>query len=224
MFKNPWTLCSMSTVCQRVQEWVCWPARAAEERGAWTLRVLSPHEHETWDSVISMPASEWRRHRDTMSWQGQLVVTCLDLFIISSVQSLSRVQLFAAPRPAAHQASLSITTSRSLLKLTSIGLVMPSNHLILCCPLLLLPSIFPSISVFSSESVLHIRWPKYWSFNFSISASKEYSEMMRPSCVAQGRPLSACWRPKRDGHPKECRYVYVELVHFGVQQELNRRL
>ena len=86
----------------------------------------------------------------------------------SSVQSLSCVRLFATPWTAAHQASLSITTSRSLLKLTSITSVMPSNHLIVCCPLLLPPSIFPSIRVFSNELVLHIRWPKYWSFSFNI--------------------------------------------------------
>ena len=92
-----------------------------------------------------------------------------------SVQSLSRVRLFATPWTAAHQASLSITNSRSLLKLMSIDSVMPSNHLNLCRPLLLLPSIFPSIRVFSSESVLRIRWPKYWSFSFSISSSNEYS-------------------------------------------------
>ena len=87
----------------------------------------------------------------------------------SSVQLLSRVQLFATPWTAAHQASLSITNSQSLLKLMSIKAVMASNHLILCHPLLLRPSIFPSIRVFSSESVLHIRWPKYWNFSFSIS-------------------------------------------------------
>ena len=98
--------------------------------------------------------------------------------IFSSVQSLSRVQLFATPRTAAHQASLSITNSWSLPKLTSIELVMSSNHLILCCPLLLLPSIFPSIRVFSNESVLRIRWPKYWSFSFSISPSNEYSRLI----------------------------------------------
>ena len=91
----------------------------------------------------------------------------------SSVQSLSHVRLFATPWTAARQASLSITTSQSLLKLMSIDLVMPSNHLILWHPLLLLPSIFPSIRVFSIESVLHIRWPKYWSFSFSISPSNE---------------------------------------------------
>ena len=89
--------------------------------------------------------------------------------------SLSRVRLFATPWTAACQVSLSITNSRSLLKLMSIESVMPSNHLILCHPLLLLPSIFPSIRVFSNESVLRIKWPKYWSFSFSISPSNEYS-------------------------------------------------
>ena len=97
---------------------------------------------------------------------------------ISSVQSLSCVRLFVTPWTAALQASLTITNSQSLLKLMSIELVIPSNHLILCCPLLLLPSIFPSIRVFSSESVLHIRWPKYWSFSFSISPSNEYSGLI----------------------------------------------
>ena len=92
----------------------------------------------------------------------------------SSVQSLSRVRLFVTPWTAAHQASLSITKSQSLLKLMYSELVMPSNHLLLCHPLLLLPSIFPSIRVFSNESVLPIRWPKYWSFSFSISPSNEH--------------------------------------------------
>ena len=91
----------------------------------------------------------------------------------SSVQSLSRVRLFATPWTAACQASLSITNSQSTPKPMSIESVMPSNHLILC-PLLLLPSIFPSIRVFSNESALHIRWPKYWSFSFSISPSDEH--------------------------------------------------
>ena len=90
------------------------------------------------------------------------------------VQLLSRVWLFVTPWTAAHQASLSFTISLSLLKLMSIESVMPSNHLILCCPLLLLPSIFPSIWVFSSESALCIRWPNYWSLSFSISPSNEY--------------------------------------------------
>ena len=94
------------------------------------------------------------------------------------VQSLSQVQFFVIPGTAARQASLSITNSRSLLKLMSIESVMPSDHLILCRPLLLLPSIFPSIRVFSSESVLHIRWPKYWNFSFNISSSNEYSGLI----------------------------------------------
>ena len=92
----------------------------------------------------------------------------------SSVQSLSRVRLSATPWTAARQASLSITNSRTLLKPMSIESVMPSNHLLLCRPLLLLPSIFPSIRVFSSESVLRIRWPKYWSFSLSISPSNKH--------------------------------------------------
>ena len=93
-------------------------------------------------------------------------------------QSLSCVQLFATPWTIAHQASLSYTISWSLLKLMSIGLVMPSHHLILCCLLLLLPSIFPSIRLFSHESALHIRWPKYWNFSFSISPSNKYSGLI----------------------------------------------
>ena len=97
---------------------------------------------------------------------------------VQSVQSLSRVRLFATPWIAARQASLSVTNSRSLLRLMSIELVMPSNHLILCRPLLLLPSIFPSIRVFSSESAVHIRWPKYRNFSFNISPSNEYSGLI----------------------------------------------
>ena len=98
--------------------------------------------------------------------------------ILSSVQSLSRVWLFATPWTAACRASLSITNSRSLLKLMSIESVMPLSHLILCCPLLLPPSIFPSIRVFSNELVLRIRWPKYWSFSVSISPFNEYSGLI----------------------------------------------
>ena len=96
----------------------------------------------------------------------------------SSVESLSRVRLFATPWIAALQASLSITNSRSLLKLMSVELVMPSNHLIICRPLLLPPPIPPNIRVFSNESTLCVRWPKYWSFSFSISPSNEYSGMI----------------------------------------------
>ena len=100
--------------------------------------------------------------------------SCVEQF--SSVQSLSRVRLFATPWTAACQVSLSITNSRSSLRLTSIELVMPSNHLILCHPFLLLPSIFPSIRDFSNESALHIRWPKDWSFSFNISPSNEHQD------------------------------------------------
>ena len=96
----------------------------------------------------------------------------------SSVQSFSHVRLFVTPWTVARQASLSITNSQSLLKLMSIESVMPSNHFILCHPLVLPPSIFPSIRVFSNELVLHIRWPKYWSFSFSISPSNEYSGLI----------------------------------------------
>ena len=106
----------------------------------------------------------------------KLVATVHALF--SSVHLLSHVRLFATPRTAARLASLSITNSWSLLKLMSIDLVMPSNHLILCHPLLLLPSVFPSIRVFSNESVLCMRWSKYWSFSFSTSPSNEYSGLI----------------------------------------------
>ena len=100
------------------------------------------------------------------------------MFQFSSVQSLSHVRLFVIPWTVAHQASLSITNSQSLPKLMSIESRMPSNHLILCHPLLLQPSIFPSIRAFSNESVLRIRWPKYWSFSFNISPSNEHSGLI----------------------------------------------
>ena len=119
---------------------------------------------------------------------GRKVMTNLDSILksrditlptkVSSVQSLSRVRLFVTPWIAARQASLSITNSWSSLRLTSIESVMQSSHLILCHSLLLLPSIFPSIRIFSNESVLPIRWPKYWSFSFNISPSNEYSELI----------------------------------------------
>ena len=105
-------------------------------------------------------------------------VTICSEFQFRWVQSLSCIRLFVTPWTAAHQASLSITNSQSLPKLMSIESMMPSNHLILCCPLLCLPSIFPSIRVFSNESGLHIRWPKYWSFSFNISPSSEHSGLI----------------------------------------------
>ena len=120
-------------------------------------------------------------HWQQKSWEVHvgmeviLEVTTSPNIQFSSVQSLSPVQLFVIPWTAAHKASLSITNSQSLLKLMYIELVIQSNHLILCLPLLLLPSIFPSIRVFSNESAFHLRWPKYWSFSFNISPSNEYS-------------------------------------------------
>ena len=120
----------------------------------------------------SLPLNHLGNHIHSLgTWKSSVIQ-------FSSVQSLSHVQLIATPWTAAHQACLSITNSQSLLKLTSIELVMPSNHLILCHPLLLPPSIFPSIQVFSNESILRISWPKYWSFSFSISPSSEYSGLI----------------------------------------------
>ena len=112
----------------------------------------------------------------SLTFQKSFLLTSHMLF--NSVQLLSHVRLFVTPWTAAHQASLSITNPQSLHKLMSIELVMPSSHLILCHPLLLPPSISPSIRVFSDESVLPIRWPKYWSFSFSISPSNEYSGLI----------------------------------------------
>ena len=106
------------------------------------------------------------------------MLNTLNCLQISSVQSLSHIRLFSKPWTVACQACVSITNSRSLLKLMSIESVMPSSHLLLCRLLLFLPSIFPSIRIFSNESVLHIRWPKYWSFSFSISPSNEYSGLI----------------------------------------------
>ena len=122
--------------------------------------------------------SEERMHKRSPEKMPPQMLQEPILVELSSVQSLSCVQLFATPWTAAHQASLSITNSWSLLKLMAIESVMPSNHLILCRPLLLLPSIFSSIRIFSDESVLRIRWPKYWSFSFSISPSNDYSGLI----------------------------------------------
>ena len=140
-------------------------------------------------AATAVSARKSKKIRKNFTWQGSdqnlavplekkvwnLLFYTNSVLEFSSVPSLSPVWLFATPWTAARQASLSITNSRSLLKFVSINLVMPSNHLILCHPLLLLPSIFPIIRVFSNESVLCIRWPKYWSFSFSISPSSEYS-------------------------------------------------
>ena len=142
---------------------------------------------------MSIPNSQFISPPPHISWRPQVYFLYLklyfcfvDKFICTlykkrfhiSVQSFSHVWLFATPWTAASQAFLSINNLRSLTKLMSIELVMPSNHLILCCPLFLLPSIFPSIRVFSNESALRIRWPKYWSFSFNISPSSECSGLI----------------------------------------------
>ena len=141
----------------------------------------------------------------------------------SSVQSLSCVQLFATPRTAACQASLFITNSQSLLKLMLIESVMPSKHLILCCPLLLLPSIFPSLRVFFNESVFHIRWPKYWSFSFSISPSKEYSGLISISIdlfdilAVQGTLKSLLQHHSSKASILQCSALYSNFhIHTGL--------
>ena len=134
-----------------------------------------------WISIFSAPFIFEKSILPPLNCVGTIVKCQLTLNMrvcFNSVQLLSRVRLFLTPQTAARQPSLSITNSRSLLKLTSIESVMPSNHLILCCPLLLLPLVFPSIKVFCSESVLRIRWPKYWSFSFSIGPCNEYSGLI----------------------------------------------
>ena len=125
--------------------------------------------------AIHLPTAPCGKHIRVIHRDNCLDITLKEFFVqFSSVQSLSRIQLFATPWTAPSQASLSITNSWSLLKLMSIESVMPSNHLILCRPLIFPPSIFPSIRVFSNELVLHIRWPTYWCFSFSISPSNEH--------------------------------------------------
>ena len=148
------------------------------DREAWHVAVHGVAKSWTQLSNGTELVVQWLR-LCTGAWVHSLVMepdpTCHNA-AIGSVQLLSRVRLFATPRTTAHQASLSITNSHSLLKLMSIESLMPSNNLILCCPLLLLPSIFPSIRVFSNQSSLRIRWPKYWSFRFNISPSKNIQD------------------------------------------------
>ena len=155
------SLCSRAR--SRTREELQWKPRAPQlESSPWLLQQKNGHSSKE-------PARpKINKFNDLKNKAAQF----------SPVQLLSRIWLFAARWTAAYQASLSITNSRTLLKLTSIESVMPSNHLSLCRPLLLSPSIFPSIRVFSNESVLHIRWPKYWSFSFSISPSNEYSGLI----------------------------------------------
>ena len=161
--------CGKIEVCIRIQSQAVPP----EWKGcAWLGRNVRPTAK---GKVIFF--FNWRK----IALQCYVSFCCTTTWIsykIISVQSLSCVRLFATPWTSACQAFLSITISWSLLKLMSIESVMPSNHLILCHPLLLLPSIFPSIKVLSTEPVLLIRWPKYWSFTFSIRLSKEYSALI----------------------------------------------
>ena len=145
-----------------------------------SVRVFSNEStlHMRWPKYwsFSFSISLSNEHLGTLNkFELLLMCTLMINFIFSSVQLLSHVRLFETPWTAVHRASLSITNSWSLLRLMFMQSMMPSNHLIFCHPLLLLPSIFPNIRVFSNESVLHIRWPKYWSFNFNISPSNEYS-------------------------------------------------
>ena len=128
-----------------------------------------------WDSLLYKQAS---LRASPLHFKQSLCYRTISLYSISSVQSLSCVWLFVTPWTAACQASLSITNSQNLLKLMSIESVMPCNHLTFCGPLLLQPSIFPNIRIFLNESALCIRWPKYWSFSFSISPSNEYSGLI----------------------------------------------
>ena len=148
-----------------------------------TISILPPSSHSTSklkqlvQAMLSLTLSILKQNFSLCTHIEDSAPSTL-LLIFRSVQLLSCVWLFATPWTAARQASLSITNSRSLLKLMSIELVMPSNHLILCRPLLLLLSIFPSIRVFSNESTLHMRWPECWSFSFNISLSNEYSGLI----------------------------------------------
>ena len=142
---------------------------------------------------------------------------CLPQF--RSVQSLSRVRLFATSWTALCQVSLSVTNSQSVLKLMPIKSVLPSNHLILCHPLLLLPSIFPSIRVFSNESALHFRWPKYWNFSFNISPSNEYSGLISfrmgwlDLLVSPGDCLDSCSTPQfKSINSLELRVLYGQAL------------
>ena len=156
-----------------------------------------------------------------VSWPQSIAQ--LENSYLSSVQSLSRVRLFVTPGTKARQASLSITNSRSSLKLMSIELVMPSNHLILCHhPLLLLPSVFPSIRVFSNDSLLCIRWSKYWSF--SISPSKEYSGLISlrlTGLILQSKGLS---RVFSNTTVQKHQFFSVQLLNCGVREDSSESL
>ena len=141
-------------------------------------KILLDHRHSHSFVHCLWLLSNCNSRAEYLQQNSNVVISSMHIVVSGSVQSLSRVRLFVTPWTAALQASLSITNTWSLLKLMSIELVMPSSHLILCHPLLRLPSIFPSIRVFSNESALLIRWPKYWSCSFNISPSKENSGLI----------------------------------------------
>ena len=167
LFATPWTVARQAPLSMGFPRREYWSG----------LPVASPRDlPNPGIEPISLYLLHWQAGSSPLGPPGKRSPSALHQF--SLVQSLSRVRLFATPWTAACQASLSITNSWSLLKPVSIESVMPSNHLILCYPLLLLPSVFPSIRAFSNESVLCIRWPKYWSFSFNISPSNEYSGLI----------------------------------------------
>ena len=175
MFPNHFTVLSGIPSRFSVSHFSCWAQNWAFSKSLtsaeWEGRLIHVSYMTNYrSSAISQSLSPVRNN--------QFQAYTIFCYFLSSVQSLSHIWLFATPWTAARQASLSITNSRSLLKLMSIKSVMPSNNLILCCPLLFLPSIFPSIHVFSNESPLRIRWLKYWSFSFNISPSNEYSGLI----------------------------------------------
>ena len=150
-----------------------------QQKGVRSLGWRDPWRRAWWPTPVFLPGeSPWTEEPGRLQSIGSQRVRHDRSDFSQSFHSLSRVWLFATPWTTAGQASLSITNSWSLLTLMSIESVMPFNHLILCHPLLLLPSIFPSIRVFSSESALRIKWPKYWSFSFNISPSNEHSRLI----------------------------------------------
>ena len=181
--KECFMMFSVSQTCLTIWDGVNCRPLGSSVHGIFEAKLLE------WVAISCSRGSSWPRDQTHLSR-----ISCLGRWILyhwasweapknasvqfSSVQSLSHVQLFATPWTAARQASLSITNSRNPLKPMSIESVMPSNHLILCRPFLLLPSIFPSIRVFSNESALRIRWPKYWSFSFNISPSNEHQGLI----------------------------------------------
>ena len=169
-----WILAGMAS--QTVQSVHC-GNKCLEQRECQLLNVMSSSWRIRGPGSIRYDRSKWSPGSHLT--MGKMPMASAGVSeMLSSVQSLSHVWIFVTPWTAARQASLSITNSQSLLKLMSTELVMPSNHLILCRPLLLLPSIFPSTGVFSNESALRSRWPKYWSFSFNISPSNEHSGLI----------------------------------------------